>query len=1055
MSTLRAALEWTGPERAQCQVLLWAESSELGLQSPKALARGPVAAYPAALDSEVLRAAVAGYGRAIGVAPPSGEAGARALRLPTFPQEPRPGRPAGGSRPEAAYGRFRSWSVPILRVDFVEALPWLAALPANDEPESLPRLGNDLRYLSRVSKFVLVLLLRRKVVPSVRTGRTGSLEGRWKASLTTDEELAEGERLKALAPGSLLSVGAASIPPGPGSLIRALLDAGVDGLARKWLASGPPVPRRDLPEGRWVSALMDRDPELRLTRSEGGELRQGIEAWTGQPADEPVRYRTCLRLDPPPNPAADPAEGKGPISLLDASEGPWRLHAFLQARDDPTELIPASDVLGDPPRLPARAGRDAGAVAERFLRELRQATRIHPPLSGLLAQRLPSALQLSTAEAYEFLRVGAPLLAECGVGILAPPWWATRQPPLGARVMARPASISRGLFGLDSLLAYDLVIALGEHPLTADELERLSELKVPLVRHRGQWVEIRPEDVAAALRALGQPRRPEGRTLRELLAADIEGHLNGTPILGVVPSGELRELWLALRGDLQFAEVEPPTELRVSLRPYQTRGFSWLHFWRRLGLGVCLADDMGLGKTVQCLAALLFDRRSGGPRPPVLLVCPTSVVENWRREAARFTPTLTVRVHHGEARPRRPAQVAARYRGADLVLTSYALLWRDAELLQARTWDTVVLDEAQNIKNPTARVSRAAFGLTARHRLALTGTPVENRLSELWSIMEFLNPGLLGPLATFESRFATRIERFSDAEAARTLQRLVRPLILRRLKSDPAIVPDLPAKIEQRTDCPLTREQASLYEATVREMMQRIEASDGMDRRAQILTLITRLKQVCDHPALLLKDRSRVPGRSGKLERLEELLEEALAEGDSALVFTQWREMGEMLRRRIAERFGCPVGFFHGGLSLAEREQLLGEFRASRGPRVLVLTLKAGGSGLNLAEASRVFHFDRWWNPAVENQATDRAYRIGQERRVMVHKLVVRGTVEDRIDTLLAQKTGLAESVLTHGEAALTELSTAELRELFALQHEGPAPAIDPETSERVPLEAT
>ncbi len=1005
------------------------------------------------MDSAALRLAVDGYSRTIGVEFPAGRAGPVTLVLPTDsggPQSRLRARATPGPPPAAE--ALAPWRVPALRVAYEELIPWLAALPAGEEPTSLPRLAGDLRYLSHVAKFVLFLLLRRKIVPTVVDGSSGALEARWRAALTTDEELAEGERLKGLVPPSLLAAGPESVSPGPGSLIRSLLDVGVDGLARRWLGSGPPPPRRDLPEGRWASALANWDPGVTIARSERAELRRGIEAWTGQPVDEPVRYRACLRLDPPPR--AEPSEPDGPITLLDAPEGRWQLLAFLQARDDPTELIPAEDVLRDPACVPERAGRDPATVAEHFLRELRQAGRIYPPIARLLDQRFPASLELTTAEAYAFLRTGGPLLSECGIGILAPPWWAERRASFGVRVAARPTEGAGGLFGLESLLAYDLVIALGEHPLSAEELDRLAALKVPLVRHRGQWVEIRPEDVQAALRALRQ-RRPERRTLRELLAADIEGRLDGLPILGVVPSKELGEFWSALRGEARFELLEPPQDLCAELRPYQGRGFSWLAFWRRLGMGACLADDMGLGKTLQCLAVLLAARRPEGPLAPALLVCPTSVVENWRRESARFTPSLAVRVHHGEDRARRPAQLAARYRRADLVITSYALLWRDAELLRSRPWDTVILDEAQNIKNPLAKVSRAACGLLARHRVALTGTPIENRLSELWSIMEFLNPGFLGPLGTFESRFATPIERYSDGAAARTLQRLVRPFILRRLKSDPEVAPDLPVKIEQRTDCPLTPEQASLYEATVREMMGRIEATEGMGRRAMVLRLLTRLKQLCDHPALLLRDRSRVPGRSGKLARLEELLEEALGEGDSALIFTQWREMGEMLRRRLAERFGCPVGFFHGGLSVPEREQVLGEFRAASGPRLLVLTLKAGGSGLNLTEATRVFHFDRWWNPAVENQATDRAYRIGQRARVMVHKFVVPGTIEDRIDEMLTQKTGLAESVLARGEAGLTELSTAELRELFALRREGPDSGPLPGGPAPVPAEVT
>jgi len=347
-----------------------------------------------------------------------------------------------------------------------------------------------------------------------------------------------------------------------------------------------------------------------------------------------------------------------------------------------------------------------------------------------------------------------------------------------------------------------------------------------------------------------------------------------------------------------------------------------------------------------------------------------------------------------------------------------------------------VLDEAQSIKNPVSKGARAARNLAARHRFALTGTPVENRLTELWSLFEFLNPGYLGPITSFRENFANRIERFGDEGTARQLQRLVRPMILRRVKSDPTIAPELPSRVEQKVFCPLTPEQATLYEATVRDMLERIEQASGMERRGLVLSALTKLKQVCDHPALLLHDRSAIPGRSGKLERLVEMLTEAFEEGDRALVFTQYAEMGEMLREHLTRSFQIDVPFLHGALSAKERDVVIRRFQDEHGPPVFVLSLKAGGFGLNLTRANRVFHFDRWWNPAVEDQASDRAHRIGQRSRVMVHKFVTDGTLEERIETLLEQKRGLAGRVLTQGEAGLTELSTAGLRELFALRRE-------------------
>ncbi|MBD0321252.1 MAG: DEAD/DEAH box helicase, partial [Gemmatimonadetes bacterium] len=438
--------------------------------------------------------------------------------------------------------------------------------------------------------------------------------------------------------------------------------------------------------------------------------------------------------------------------------------------------------------------------------------------------------------------------------------------------------------------------------------------------------------------------------------------------------------------------------------------------------------------TVELLAFLLTERAERGKHraPPTLLVCPMSLVGNWQRETARFAPDLKVHVHHGAERLSGAALRKA-VRGSDLVLTTYALAARDREELASVEWGRVVLDEAQNVKNAAARQSQAVRSFRAPRRIALTGTPVENRLAELWSILDFLNPGLLGPAAVFRRRFATPIERFRDAERAAELQRLTRPFILRRLKTDRRIIRDLPAKHEIRVVCNLTREQASLYQATVDEMLARVEESTGIERRGLVLATLTRLKQVCNHPAHLLQDGSALEGRSGKVSRLEEILEEVLALGDRALVFTQFAEMGHLLRTLLESRFGNEVPFLHGGTPRAARDALVARFQGGDGPPVLLLSLKAGGTGLNLTAANHVIHFDRWWNPAVEDQATDRAFRIGQRRDVQVRKLVCAGTLEERIDEMIEDKKKLAESVLGAGEAWLTELSTAQLRQVVAL----------------------
>jgi non-specific serine/threonine protein kinase len=523
------------------------------------------------------------------------------------------------------------------------------------------------------------------------------------------------------------------------------------------------------------------------------------------------------------------------------------------------------------------------------------------------------------------------------------------------------------------------------------------------------------------------------------------------PVVGVVAEGWLGAL-LGTGGDGDAddrIEARPtPARFNGTLRPYQERGLAWLWFLQRYGLGACLADDMGLGKTAQLLALMVLEREEAPPeagepgaRPgATLLVCPMSLVGNWQRETERFAPDLAVHVHHGAGRKVGASLVAAAEK-ADLVITTYSLLARDQRYLAQIPWGRVALDEAQNVKNPLSLAGRAARALPAAARVALTGTPVENRLLELWSLMDFLNPGLLGSEATFRHRFAVPVERYGDEAAAATLKRLTGPFLLRRLKTDRSIIADLPDKIEMHVLCNLTREQASLYRAVVDDMLDRIEkAKTGIERMGVISASMMRLKQVCNHPAHFLRDGSRLDGsRSGKLARLEEVLEEVTAAGERALVFTQFAEMGTLLQRHLSELLGVELPFLYGAVGKRQREEMVDLFQSDGGPPVLILTLKAGGVGLNLTAANHVVHYDRWWNPAVEDQATDRAFRIGQERNVQVRKFVCVGTLEERIDAMIEAKRDLAQRIVGSGEARLTDLTLSELRDLVALSEDAVA----------------
>jgi SNF2 family DNA or RNA helicase len=589
---------------------------------------------------------------------------------------------------------------------------------------------------------------------------------------------------------------------------------------------------------------------------------------------------------------------------------------------------------------------------------------------------------------------------------------------------------------LNEIVQFDWRVALGGETLSLEELRALARLKAPLVKLRGQWVQVDAAEIEAAL-ALWKRKGGGQATVREVvqMALGAEKISGNIPLEGITATGWISDLLAQLEGQTPFREIPAPSEFRGILRPYQERGYSWLAFLRKWGLGACLADDMGLGKTIQTLALIQKDWHMNIQRP-VLLVCPTSVVGNWQKESARFTPELPVMVHHGIARMKGEDFREKAMKQA-IVISSYALLHRDFEILKEVPWSGVVLDEAQNIKNPETKQARAARAFQAGYRIALTGTPVENNVGDLWSIMEFLNPGFLGTQTDFKRSFFIPIQAGRDPEAMDRLKRLIGPFILRRLKTDKAIISDLPEKMEMKVFCPLTKEQASLYEAVVKETMKALDSADGIRRKGIVLATLSKLKQVCNHPAQFLGDNSPIPGRSGKLARLTEMVEEMIAVGDRTLVFSQFAEMGEILRNHLQETFGREVLFLHGAVPKDHRDRMVERFQeAKEGPNIFILSLKAGGTGLNLTRASRVVHFDRWWNPAVENQATDRAFRIGQTKNVQVHKFLCAGTLEEKIDELIERKKGIAEKVIGTGEGWLTEFSTAELRDLFSLRKE-------------------
>jgi SNF2 family DNA or RNA helicase len=723
-----------------------------------------------------------------------------------------------------------------------------------------------------------------------------------------------------------------------------------------------------------------------------------------------------------------------------------KLKYMLQASDDPSLLVPVEQVWSARGSTLRILNRKFEGAQERLLTGLGSAARLFPPIMTSLRTARPKACKLSVDEAYAFLREVGPLLEGSGFGVLVPAWWNKPGARLGVRAKLKADAniVGQGILNMNALVAFDWELALGHEPLSQEEFQRLAALKVPLVRVRGQWVMLQPEEIEAAIAFWKKKRQQDQATLRDALgmALGAEQEVGGLLLHGVQVSGWLDDLLRQLQASERLQELPSPGDFVGTLRPYQTRGYSWLAFLRKQGLGACLADDMGLGKTIQAIALLLRGREEAKDGlPPALVVCPTSVVGNWKREIERFAPGLRVMVHHGGDRAR-GEDFAAAARSHDVVISTYGLTRRDVDDMKQVVWSDVILDEAQNIKNPHAKQTQAVRSLEAANHVALTGTPVENRLSELWSIMQFLNPGFLGPQTGFRQAFALPIERYQDQAATERLKGPVGPFILRRLKTDPTVIQDLPEKLEMKVYCDLTAEQATLYEAVVKESLERVDSADeeGIQRRGVVLGALTRLKQVCNHPAQFLGDGSPLPGRSGKLDRLGEMLEEALSVGDRALVFTQFAEMGHMLTAHLRSLFGVDVLFLHGGAPQEQRDRMVARFQRGgsqdNSAPIFVLSLKAGGTGLNLTAANHVFHFDRWWNPAVENQATDRAFRIGQTRDVQVHKFICAGTLEEHIDELIESKKALAESVVGAGESWLTELSTDKLRDVMQLRRD-------------------
>ncbi len=924
--------------------------------------------------------------------------------------------PAGGTPPTAPGGEpgeadlvvpdgdgFAVRTVPVLRLTPAHALPALlharrtatttaATAPAGPTApttaEPAPAAPHPATvFWGAVTALALHLIARERLLPGVSPAGYDT----WRAGPFDADDIARLRALADAAPGEAVAV------PGtdPATLVRAFLDAVADTLPR--------TPAAELATGRaaFAATAPQHVPQLRAWAE---EISAGL--------DSGVRMSLRVELTDAPATARD-TEPPRP-----------RLVPRAHSLADPTLALDADELF-------ARADHALGPRAQAdMVLAVRRAATVWQPLARLLP--VPTALDLTDEELRDLLGGAAGRLAGHGIDVS---WPETSTGSLTARAVAgadrTPPADLRSFFGGDGTVDLRWRLELDGEPLTDEEAAAVAAGGA-VVRLRGRWILV---DAGIARKA--RDRRLPPLTAIEALAVALTGRTDiGGERVRVAPSAWLDALRRALADpDGGDGPVEQPARLTATLRDYQLRGLRWMDRMTSLGLGGCLADDMGLGKTVQLISLHLLRQERSEDRGPTLVVCPASLLGNWEREVGRFAPGTPVRRYHGPGRT---------LDGADegFVLTTYGTMRLDAARLGAHTWGLVVADEAQHVKNPHSSTAKALRQIGARARIALTGTPVENNLSELWAVLDWTTPGLLGTHGAFRKRWIAPIEteRVLAAEGegeqhtARLLAELVRPFLLRRRKTDPGIAPELPPKTETDRPVGLTAEQETLYRKQVETVMGEIRAgAGGIARSGLVLKLLTGLKQICNHPAQFLKEENaRLTGRSGKLELLDELLATITAEGGAALVFTQYVTMARLLERHLRDR-GTPAALLHGGTPVAKREELVQRFQDGEFP-VFLLSLKAAGTGLNLTRADHVVHYDRWWNPAVEAQATDRAHRIGQTRAVQVHRLIAEGTVEDRIAALLEGKKELADAVLGSGEQALTELTNDELANLVELR---------------------
>jgi SNF2 family DNA or RNA helicase len=936
------------------------------------------------------------------------------------------------------------WQVTGFSLTPSQTFQLLQSLPLNSLDPANSYFGSDLKFWSHIHRWSIDLLARGKFLPSLEPVSNQTFRAHWQPLLDSAIDQARLLQMAQKMPlvcrmyqGNDINTIAVNLPYSPQELLQSFLGAMIDLQVRsvaevteRTVVTNPAALEPHI--NTWLHHLSIEMSPITESLSEYEILENRLKTWVEplqQSLSEQNLFRAGFKLNPP---AAKSKE--------------WQLDYCLQAIDNPDCIIDAQTVWNHPVESFNYQGKIVRKPQETLLKGLGLAAKLYPVLEESLDQACPEMCVLNPTQAYEFIKQIVWRFSENGLGVILPAGLTETQGFANRLGLSLSATASRSKksmsLGLESLLNFKWELSIGGQTLSKSEFEKLVAKESPLVEINGEWVELRASDIRAAKAFFDSRKDKMTLTLEDALRLSTGDSqmIEKLPVVQFEAGGKLEDLLNTLTQNQALEPITTPAGFKGELRPYQARGVSWLSFLEQWGLGACLADDMGLGKTIQLIAFLLYLKESKSLDRPILLVCPTSVLGNWEREVKRFSPSLKVKVHHGDKREKgkKLVQMAEKQ---DVIVTSYALSYRDEKDMKAVNWQGIVLDEAQNIKNPDAKQSKAIRNLEADFKIALTGTPVENRLSELWSIMEFLNPGYLGQKQFFQRRFAIPIEKYGDTDSLQTLRSLVQPFILRRLKTDKDIIQDLPEKQENAVFCSLSTEQASLYQQFVDQSLAEIDSAEGIQRRGMILALLTKLKQLCNHPILLngkvsknSSKKSISPQHSGKLKRLHEMLEEVIDEGDRALIFTQFAEWGKLLQPYLEQQLNRKVLFLYGATRKNKREEMVDQFQHDpQGPPIFILSLKAGGVGLNLTRANHVFHFDRWWNPAVENQATDRVFRIGQTRNVQVHKFVCTGTLEEKIHDLIESKKALAEQVVGGGEDWLTQLDTDQLRNLLIL----------------------